>query len=454
MWWFTLALVTVLALAAPAGVAAQQSDQPVVYGILLYSPSCPACHYFIESEWPSMHEEFGDQFLLLFVNVASQGGRDLAQAAYQLYQIPDDQRYVPMMFIGERVFVGATDIPALAPDVIREGLASGGIDLPPVPGLREAYEQALAQAETQAEEAPAEPEAAAAEEAAGVAEPSQPDPPAPEAPPLLDPSAAAGADTLGTRLARDPVANALAIAVLLGLTASLGAVVVTGARGMSTQSGDALAWLAGRPGHWAALVVALAGLAIALTLLAQTGGDPLAMLLAAIAVVCLAAAAFAIYSHGLRGGQNESAGNRPGWLVPAVLVAGLTVAIYLAAVEVGQEQAVCGLVGDCNLVQQSPYAKLFGVIPVGVLGVVGFVAILAAWAVTRLGSGQLADLAHVLGLGMALFGTAFSIYLTFLEPFVIGATCAWCLTSALIMLLLLWLLAPGGLQAARRMLAR
>ncbi len=35
---------------------------------------------------------------------------------------------------------------------------------------------------------------------------------------------------------------------------------------------------------------------------------------------------------------------------------------------------------------------------------------------------------------MALFGLAFSTYLTFLEPFVIGATCAWCLTSAVCML--------------------
>lgn len=31
-----------------------------------------------------------------------------------------------------------------------------------------------------------------------------------------------------------------------------------------------------------------------------------------------------------------------------------------------------------------------------------------------------------------------TIHLTFLEPFVIGATCAWCLTSAVVMTLLLW----------------
>jgi uncharacterized membrane protein len=42
----------------------------------------------------------------------------------------------------------------------------------------------------------------------------------------------------------------------------------------------------------------------------------------------------------------------------------------------------------------------------------------------------------------AFFGTLFSVYLTFLEPFVIGATCAWCLSSAVIMALLLWATAP------------
>ena len=34
--------------------------------------------------------------------------------------------------------------------------------------------------------------------------------------------------------------------------------------------------------------------------------------------------------------------------------------------------------------------------------------------------------------GMAFFGVLFSIYLTFLEPFVIGATCMWCISSAVI----------------------
>jgi uncharacterized membrane protein len=41
--------------------------------------------------------------------------------------------------------------------------------------------------------------------------------------------------------------------------------------------------------------------------------------------------------------------------------------------------------------------------------------------------------------GLAWFGILYSIYLTFMEPFVIGATCIWCLSSAVIMTLLLWI---------------
>ena len=37
---------------------------------------------------------------------------------------------------------------------------------------------------------------------------------------------------------------------------------------------------------------------------------------------------------------------------------------------------------------------------------------------------------------MSVNDDRFSIYLTFLEPFVIGATCLWCLSSAVIMTLL------------------
>lgn len=135
-----------------------------------------------------------------------------------------------------------------------------------------------------------------------------------------------------------------------------------------------------------------------------------------------------------------------GWnvLMPLLALAGLAVAGYLSYVETQLVQAVCGPVGDCNAVQSSPYARLFGVLPVGVLGAVGYLGILAAWLLNRLGRGRLAELAPLAVLVMALFGTLFSLYLTFLEPFVIRAVCIWCLTSAVIITLLMLLsLAPA-----------
>jgi uncharacterized membrane protein len=127
-----------------------------------------------------------------------------------------------------------------------------------------------------------------------------------------------------------------------------------------------------------------------------------------------------------------SAGPPSGW-IPMVALAGLAVAAYLAFVETTGSSAVCGPVGDCNRVQQSEYARLFGLVHVGLLGCAGYVAILGAWLVGRLATGTPAQIARLGLLAMTAAGVAFSIYLTFLEPFVIGATCAWCLASAVLM---------------------
>jgi uncharacterized membrane protein len=132
----------------------------------------------------------------------------------------------------------------------------------------------------------------------------------------------------------------------------------------------------------------------------------------------------------------------PSWVVPVSVVVGVGVAAYLSFIEVTQAEAVCGPVGDCNTVNQSEYARLFGVLPVGVLGLIGYGVILSLWLMRRRGPEEWRRRA-TLGLwAAALFGTLFSVYLTFLEPFVIGATCAWCLTSALVMTLLLWVASP------------
>jgi uncharacterized membrane protein len=124
-------------------------------------------------------------------------------------------------------------------------------------------------------------------------------------------------------------------------------------------------------------------------------------------------------------------------LLPILALAGLGVALYLTYVETQQVSAVCGPVGNCNAVQSSPYARLFGVLPVGLLGALGYLAILVTYAFGRLVKGALGDMASVAILGMAAFGVIFSLWLTYLELFVIKAVCIWCLSSAVIISLIL-----------------
>lgn len=48
--------------------------------------------------------------------------------------------------------------------------------------------------------------------------------------------------------------------------------------------------------------------------------------------------------------------------------------------------------------------------------------------------------------GMAFFAVIFSLYLTYLEPFIIRAVCIWCLSSAVIVTLLLLLGTPPAIR--------
>ena len=141
------------------------------------------------------------------------------------------------------------------------------------------------------------------------------------------------------------------------------------------------------------------------------------------------------------------------WIIPVLTVFGMLVAGYLSFVETTGTEAVCGPVGDCNTVQQSPYATLFGVLPVGFLGLLGYVGILIGWLLSRFTSGQISRFAVLAVFGMAFVGTLFSIYLTTLEPFVIGATCAWCLASAINITILMWLSVRPATTALKKIRA-
>ncbi len=141
----------------------------------------------------------------------------------------------------------------------------------------------------------------------------------------------------------------------------------------------------------------------------------------------------------------------PDWLVPVLAAAGVAVAIYLTYVETSGADAVCGPVGNCNAVQESKFALLFGVIHVGLVGLISYAVVIGTWLAGRLLPPPWSDRGRVLLALGSVGGVLFSIYLTFLEPFVIGATCIWCLSSALIVTALFWVTVSPGWEAWRRL---
>lgn len=115
---------------------------------------------------------------------------------------------------------------------------------------------------------------------------------------------------------------------------------------------------------------------------------------------------------------------RTAGLVLAVLGAG--VAGYLVYVHYADIDPVCNIAHGCHKVQTSEYAKLAG-IPVALLGLLGYVTLLAALLAPQ---GEAARMVAAL---VALVGFGFSMYLTYRELFTIDAICQWCVASAILM---------------------
>ena len=123
-------------------------------------------------------------------------------------------------------------------------------------------------------------------------------------------------------------------------------------------------------------------------------------------------------------------------LASAVVAAvGLAIAGYLTVVHYAGAEPVCAIAHGCAVVQQSDYAELAG-IPVALLGLGGYAAILASLA--REGEGPRTATAF-----LSLAGFGFSAWLTYVEVERLDAICIWCVASAICMTLL------AGLSVAR-----
>ena len=114
-----------------------------------------------------------------------------------------------------------------------------------------------------------------------------------------------------------------------------------------------------------------------------------------------------------------------------IAVLGIGVTAFLTVLHYGRITVPCAGNGNpCESVQTSIYSQIFG-IPVALLGLLGYIGITASLLVAD------RDTARLATLGLALFGFAFSGYLTYREAFTLHEYCEWCLSSAGLITLLL-----------------
>jgi len=133
-------------------------------------------------------------------------------------------------------------------------------------------------------------------------------------------------------------------------------------------------------------------------------------------------------------------------------LAGLFISAYLYLYKIGKIGALACGSGGCETVQLSPWSRVAG-IEVALIGVVGY-AVLTALSLAALQPALASRRWPTLVLTLlAGIGVAFTIYLTYLELFVIHAICRWCVGSGIIIIAILiaTLLDQQRLSRARTM---
>lgn len=125
------------------------------------------------------------------------------------------------------------------------------------------------------------------------------------------------------------------------------------------------------------------------------------------------------------------------WHLSLLLVLiGTLISAYLSYTELTQTQVVCADTGafNCDVVQHSAYSKLAG-IPIVYLGLATYLLI-GALLVLQKRVSFFQEFGGMLIFGLVLFAWLYSMYLVYLQLFVLNAICQWCITHEINMTIL------------------
>jgi uncharacterized membrane protein len=134
--------------------------------------------------------------------------------------------------------------------------------------------------------------------------------------------------------------------------------------------------------------------------------------------------------------QRTPQGFRPLLWAPVVLSGfGIFISGYLVIKRFTGGNLACTRWADCDVVNNSVYSQFYGV-PVCVIGLAGYLVLLVLALAALWTHGRAQHQVLLLSLLLALGGVGFSVYLTYLEIYVIEALCSWCVASAIVIALL------------------
>ena len=119
------------------------------------------------------------------------------------------------------------------------------------------------------------------------------------------------------------------------------------------------------------------------------------------------------------------------WIASVVLaIIGLADSAYLSWVKLANATATCSNIGDCELVNTSRFSEIGG-IPIAALGTAAYLAIVVLLAIEK----RLPDRSSSVRVGVfgiALAGTLYSAYLTYVEIGILRAICPLCVLSSVV----------------------
>jgi uncharacterized membrane protein len=123
-------------------------------------------------------------------------------------------------------------------------------------------------------------------------------------------------------------------------------------------------------------------------------------------------------------------------IVAALALAGIFISLYLTLYKIGVIGELSCTIGSCETVNTSKWSRFLG-LPVAAWGLLFYLDVFVVALVGTMRRFELEPAISFVLVGEAAVGVLFSAWLTYLELGVIHAICIWCVTSAVIVTLIL-----------------